>query len=91
MSNRIKLDDLRYLCARLNEVTNSPKEPWTRGEDKKLRANVGNYHLGQAYGGVQLQRMHNEGGGITTPIPMGYETKRDAYNMIQSYLWGLEA
>lgn len=91
MTQRIKIADLKYLCTRLNEETSSPLKPWTRDENGRNRANIGNYHLSQAYGGVQLHRMHNEGGGVTCPIPMGYETKRDAYNMIQSYLYGVEA
>ena len=66
-------------------------ESYTRGEDGKSRANIGNYHLDYAYGSVKLVRMHNEMGGVSTPLYMGYETKRDAYNLIAAFIAGIES
>ena len=87
---KITQKDLEGLCNRLNRMTNSPMEPYTKGEDGKFKANPGNYHLDYAYGGVKLVRMCNEGGGINTPISMGYETKREAYYMIHAYISGIQ-
>ena len=89
---RTSISDLRFLVKRLNEVTDSPQESYIRDpQTKRLTAQIGNYHLSQAYGGVQLHRMCNEGGGIKTPISMGYETKKDAYRMIQAFLYGIQS
>lgn len=49
---------------RLNQLTGNPKEPWVR-TDEGFKAQVGNFHLDRAYGGVQLVRMVNTSGGDT--------------------------
>ena len=41
----------------LNKITGNPSAPWTRLENGKLRANIGNYHLSGAYGGWSLHQM----------------------------------
>ena len=82
-----KLEDLKRLVNRLNEVTNSPREYM----DKETgNTNVGHFTLGQAYGGVRLERVVNECGAIDIPIAMGYETKKDAYRLINAYLTGIQ-
>ena len=91
MSTRITQRDLDGLINRLNRITNSPATYSDKQPDGKFKANVGHYHLDQAYGGVKLARVYNEGGGITTPCSMGYETKRDAYGIIAAYIAGIEA
>lgn len=83
--NRITDKDLNSLCDYLNTITNSPLKPWANG-----RANVGNYHISHAYGGVCLHRHVNEGGGITCPLSNGHGTKRELYNTMQAYISGLE-
>lgn len=75
---------------RINRVTNSPMTPWSQ-VDGKNKANIGNHHLSFAYGGVELDRMQNEGGGITCPIGSGHEPKRSLANKMWAYLAGLEA
>ena len=59
-------------AARLNRMTGSPAEPYTNG-----KANVGNYHISHAYGGVCLHRMYNEGGGVSCPIIGGHVPKSE--------------
>ena len=97
---RIKESQLQYLVDRLNEVTGSPKKPWTNVADlangrtdreSGFVANVGNYHLSYAYGGVCLHRMMNDGGGVTTPLVYGHVPKRELYNQLHAYLLGLES
>lgn len=72
----------------LNELTGQPKETWTF-ENGKSRANVGNYHLYFAYGGVCLHQMTNDGGGVTTPIGGGCVPKRELYGKLQSFIQGI--
>ena len=76
--------ELEGLVNRLNRVTGNPEKPWDNG-----KSNIGNYHLDYAYGGVKLVQTMNEGGGIRT-ITLGYETKRNCYLQIVSYLNGIE-
>jgi hypothetical protein len=86
MSDRITQKDLEYQVATINEITKSPAQPWN-AETKK--ANIGNYHLSYAYGGVTLHRMVNEGGGVTTPLGSGYRTKRELYEKMHAFIAGL--
>lgn len=90
MSARITDKDLEAVVARINRITNSPLAPYSKGENGHNKANIGNYHLSYAYGGVSLHRMNNEAGGVTTPINSGHVTKRELYNLMQAYINGLE-
>ncbi len=89
MSDRITEKHLQGLVNYINELTNSPLEPWTRDE-KGFRANIGNFHLDGAYGGVQLVRMCSDGGGITQPLGGGFVTKRELYNKMTVFIRGIE-
>jgi hypothetical protein len=81
--------ELEALVDLINIATNSPTVPWTRTADG-LRANIGNYHISGAYGGVQLQRMMNEGGGVTCPIGLGFCSKRELADRLRAFLRGIE-
>ena len=87
--NCITQKDLEYLVKRINEVTSSPAKPY-RETGKGFRANIGNYHLDYAYGGVKLSQMVNEGGGITNISDMGFGPKRELYNWMRAFLAGYE-
>lgn len=54
------------------------------------RAMVGRYTLQGAYGGLQLQQIINEGGGVRA-ITSGYLSKREVYNLIHAYREGMAA
>ncbi len=79
---------LEYKVRRLNKMTGNPVEPWG-SKDGKLRANIGNYHLCWAYGGVDLHQMDNQGGGVNTPLSCGCTTKRDLANRIDAFISGV--
>lgn len=87
---RTSISTLKALVNQINTLQGMPLEPYSR-IDGKLQANIGNFHLSQAYGGVCVHRMANENGGSTTPIWGGYVPKREAENMIRAFLKGLEA
>jgi superoxide dismutase len=87
---RITNKHLEGMIARLNRLTNSPAKPYERNEAGRLVAQIGNYHLSQAYGGVCLHRMHNEGGGVTTPLSGGHVPKRELYEQIYAFIRGIE-
>ena len=80
---------LDQLCKQINEATGSPTHTWTKGADGRMTASLGHYHIDGAYGGVALQRMCSEGGGVTTVIPRG--TKRELYDRMRAYMDGIKA
>lgn len=89
MNNRITISDLEIVCARINKVTNSPAESYTKSAEGKYTSNPNNYHLSGAYGGYNLHRMCNEGGGINNVFSCGHIPKRELYDRMQAYLNGL--
>jgi len=90
MTNRVTEKQLEYKVKLINEITNSPLKPYTKNDEGKYKSNIGNYHLSHAYGGVQLHKMCNDGGGISTPLNTGYTTKKELYVALNSFLIGLE-
>ena len=89
MTTRTTIANLQAVVDRINRVTGSPSTPWRREGDRN-RANIGNYHLSHAYGGVCLHRMANESGGVTTPLGLGHVTKREMYEQMHAFARGLE-
>lgn len=87
--NRITEKDLQATVDRINRVTGSPTEGYTK-DGNKFTANVGHYHLSFAYGGVSLHRMGNIHGGISDVFRCGHTTKRDLYERMHAFLAGLE-
>ena len=57
---RIKLQWIESMVDQLNVATNNPVTSYTKVGDK-FNANIGNYHLYEAYGSVGLHQMVNEG------------------------------
>ena len=87
---RISIKDLERRVSYLNTLTGNPQKPWIRNDDGKLVAQIGNYHLSQAYGGVCIHQMLSSGGGVTTPIFGGHVPKREAYQQLNAYIAGIE-
>lgn len=87
---RITNNQLESLVTYINTLTGSPQTPYTRDEQGSLKANVGNFHLYFAYGGVNVHRMSNESGGVNTPICSGCTTKRELFEKMHSFIRGLE-
>ena len=85
---RITNKDLENLVMRINKITNSPETPYTKS-DTGFKANIGNYHIDGAYGGVSLHRMHSEGGGVNEVFGCGHITKKDLYNRMRAFINGL--
>ena len=86
---KITNKDLEALVKRINTITDSPLEPYTRVSGK-YTANIGCYHLSGAYGGVTLHRIDTISGSVSAPIGGGYHTKRELYNLMQGFINGLK-
>ena len=88
---RITIRHLEAKIEHLNNLTNSPTTYSTKLNDGKYQTNVGNYHLYQAYGGVELHRTVNSSGGVTCPAWSGCVPKREAADLISVFICGIEA
>ena len=82
---RITEKHLQSVVDRLNTITGSPMKPYIDG-----KAQIGNYHLFHAYGGVCLHRMHNEGGGVSSPLSTGHVSKRELAGLLDAFIRGIE-
>ncbi len=78
---RMTIKKLESLVSHLNKVTNSPELPYISGA-----AQIGNFCLDEAYGGVGLNRISNSGGGVTCIFTI--TTRRELYNQIRAYIDG---
>jgi hypothetical protein len=83
---RVSIQQLKDLCTYINELKGTPIKPYDRIEGQ-FKANIGNYHLYQAYGAVGLHRMCNEGGGITEILSLS--TKKELYDKMHAYIKGI--
>ena len=92
MAERITDKHLRAVCDRINRITKSPMEPWALDTVKgKHVAQIGNYHISHAYGGVSLHRMVNDSGGVSSPLGYGHVPKRELYERMHAFICGIES
>jgi hypothetical protein len=56
----------------------------------RINAQIGNFHLSGANGGVSLHQTMTEGGGVRDVFSCGHVTKRDLYQMMRAYLAACE-
>jgi hypothetical protein len=86
---RITLKHLEGLVDRLNQITGNPLDTWVKTATG-YTAQIGNYHVSQAYGGVSLSQIDTEGGGVRDVLYTGYCSKRELYTAMSAYLRGIE-
>ena len=82
---RVTVAQLQAVIDRLNRITYSPAQPYVNG-----KAQPGCYHLSRAYGGFCLHRMHNESGGVSSPLHTGHVPARELLNLMHAYINGIE-
>ena len=91
MTTRTTIAHLQAIVDRINRATGCPLESGGCDADGRYRANIGNYHLDQAYGGVALYRMVNEDGGCSDVLRIGHVSKRELESAMHAFIAGLEA
>jgi hypothetical protein len=91
MRARVTLSMVLSLVDRLNALTGSHPDAYSKNDAGTYRPNVGNYHVSRAYGGMALHRMGNEHGGITDVLHSGHISARELYERIHAYIRGIEA
>ena len=75
----------------LNKITGNPESPYLATQDGHMIAQIGNYHLDHAYGGVSVEQMVNENGGVNTLFSLGHIPKRELFDKLCAYIEGYEA
>lgn len=89
--DRITLAHLQAIVDRINRTMGTPSEPWTKGDDGKIHANIGNYHLSGAYGGYALHQMMSDVGGVHDVLSCGHIAKRELADRMYAFIRGIEA
>jgi hypothetical protein len=84
---RTTLAQIRSLIDELNKQLERPLKPYIK-ENGKLTAQIGNFHLYQAYGAFGLHEMANESGGVRQTISLG--TKKELYTALHKLIQGVE-
>jgi len=80
---RITNEGLREQVAHINMLMNNEeKNPHTF-------ADVGFYTLSHAYGGVELQRVVNAGGGVNCVSRGGHVSKRQLHDWMGAFICGI--
>ena len=80
---------LKAIVDNINELTDSPKEPYTKTING-YKPNPGNFHLSGAYGGWALHRMDKNGGSGVDDIFSGHYPKRELAEKMWAFIKGLE-
>lgn len=76
----------------LNQLTNSPPNPYTRDpETGKLTGNVGSHYLSHGFQGVNVYRLANAGGGVTTPLGNHDRPRKQLANDLDQFAAGYTA
>ena len=76
----------------LNSITNSPPNPSTcHPETGKLAANVGSHFLALGFQGVNVYRLANDAGGVTTPLGNYHRPRRELADDLDQYAAGYRA
>lgn len=85
--SRVTIKNLNDLVDMLNNVTDNPIQPYMRTESGHTVAQVGNFHLSQAYGGIALHQMV-DGGGVCDVFKSGHVSKKELHQQIQAFIDG---
>jgi len=81
---RYTIKDLERKVELLNKLTDSPLNAVSNRQ-----YNIGNFHLSECYGGVELHRIVNSEGGISVESIGGHVTKRELYYQLSGMVHAL--
>lgn len=87
--NRITKKQLEARIETINSILGVPSTPYTMQEDGTRSANIGNFHLSQAYGGYCAAVLVNDEGGCSSPVWHGHISAREAYERLSAFIAGL--
>ena len=87
---RITTTILLERVKRLNDLTDSPTDPWKNVNGENV-AQIGNYHLSFEYDGVSLYRILCTQGSIEDIFRSGHMPKRELSNRICAFMDGIRS
>lgn len=87
MAERVSMKRLENRVTYINKLFGRPLTSYTRKAGGKFKANIGNFHIDEAYGGVNLVEMANVGGGINNIGGARY-TKRELDYFLEGMIQG---
>lgn len=87
MTNRITRKNLDNLCEVINNMLDRSIEPYELKDNRIHKAVVGNFHIIEQSGLVQLAEMTSEGGGVV--IHLTGLTKRECWELMTAFIAGL--
>ncbi len=87
--NRVTVANLEALVVRINRELGTNADAYSKGLDGRYHANVGAYHLDQAYGGYQLAQIVGEGGGTRDVLNSCHIPARELQGLMWAFLVGL--
>ena len=92
---RVTKKMLKNKVNELNKITGSPVDYYridkSPGDIFQVKhTNKNHFCLAGAYGGYQLQRVCNSGGGVNSFFNTGYTSKKELYNLISAFIDGIE-
>jgi len=90
MSQRITQKDLERVVLQINRALGRPETPYAKDENGMIEAEAGNFHIASACGGVALEEIQTDGGGVRRVSTDGYGTKRQLYTWMLAFLSGIE-
>jgi hypothetical protein len=89
MLKRVSQADLDQLCRVVNTRLGVPLEPWERDSGGRFRANIGSCYIAGSLGGVALEQIVGESGGVR--VLLSASTKGELAGLMRAYLLGLES
>ena len=89
MAYRITEKQLEAVCDLINREMKRPMEPWSKSSNG-YKANIGNFHISYAYGGVSLHEMCSDGGGVNDVFNQGHCPKRELFTRMHALLDGIQ-
>tara|TARA_R100001530_G_scaffold129494_1_gene99873 strand:+ start:418 stop:735 length:318 start_codon:yes stop_codon:yes gene_type:complete len=87
---RVSKKMLENKVDQLNKITNSPMEYFKTTDPTDNTINTGHFCLDNSYGGWELQRTCNSGGGVNDYLHSGHVPKRQLYDLISAFIDGIE-
>ena len=87
---RVTISQIEARLDHLNKMLGLPTEPCHRDADGKLKWNEGVFVWSGAYGGYKFERITCERGGVTNPTGMGFVSKRECLERLNTFILGLD-
>lgn len=85
---RTTIKNLQNVVDRINRDLGTPDTPYRQIDENHFEANVGNYHLSQAYGGVALHKMANTSGAAEDVFRSGHVSNANLYGLLHAFIAG---